>query len=255
MTLRKARPYLIRAASLSLLLLIWWTVSLFFPPTFVPGPGLVFKRVIGIIWSGEFFFHMYQTLFRVVIGFLLAYWAALILGMVMGTSRTAEQFFDIEVLVGLTIPGMAWAVIAILLFGTKDLAPIFAIFVVVLPLLTVNVWEGTKALDMELVEMAKSFKAGRSMIVGHVVMPQLMPYLFAAARFGFAMSWKVVVVAEIFGLSNGVGYMINYSFGIFSMEDVLAWTIAFTLVMLFLEYGVIQPVESRVTRWRAAVRL
>lgn len=255
MTWSKARPYLIRVASLSLLLLVWWTVSLFFPATFVPGPGLVFKRVAGIFWSGEFFLHMYYTLFRVVSGFLLAYSLALILGMTMGASRTAEQFFDMEVLVGLTIPGMAWAVIAILLFGTKDLAPIFAIFVVVLPLLTVNVWEGTKALDVELVEMAKSFRAGRSMIVGHVVMPQLMPYLFAAARFGFAMSWKVVVVAEIFGLSNGVGYMINYSFSIFSMEDVLAWTIAFTLVMLFLEYGVIQPVESRVTRWRAAVRL
>ncbi len=255
MTLPRARPYLIRIVSLSLLLLVWWAVSLFFPPTFIPGPVLVFKGVMGIIWSGEFFLHMYRTLFRVITGFLLAYILALVLGMVMGLSRTAEQFFDMEVLVGLTIPGLAWAVIAILLFGTKDLAPIFAIFVVVLPLLTVNIWEGTKALDMELVEMAQSFKAKRGMIVGDVFLPQLTPYLFAAARFGFAMSWKVVVVAEIFGLSNGVGYMINYSFGVFSMEGVLAWTIAFTLVMLFLEYGVIQPVESRVTRWRAVVRL
>src|SRR3990172_9396760 len=126
---------------------------------------------------------MYYTLFRVVSGFLLAYRLALILGMTMGASRTAEQFFDMEVLVGLTIPGLAWAVIAILLFGTKDLAPIFAIFVVVLPLLTVNVWEGTKALDMELVEMAKSFKARRGMIVGGGFLPPLMPYLFAAGRF------------------------------------------------------------------------
>jgi len=91
------------------------------------------------------------------------------------------------------------------------------------------------------------------MMIRDVVIPQLVPYLLAATRFGLSLAWKVTVIAELLGLSNGIGYMIHYSFGVFSMVDVFAWTIAFTLVMVAFEYGLLKPLETRVTSWRRAV--
>ena len=64
-----------------------------------------------------------------------------------------------------------------------------------------------------------------------------------------------MVLSEMFGLSSGVGYMINRSFNSYSMEDVLAWTIGFTIVMFAVEYGIILPIERRLVRWRPVVAL
>jgi NitT/TauT family transport system permease protein len=185
----------------------------------------------------------------------LAFVVSIGVGIFMGVNRTAERFFEPNIVVGLTVPSLAWSVIALMWFGISELAPVFTIFVVLQPLITVNIWQGTKALDHEVIEMARAFRAGRAMVIRDVVIPQLVPYLLAATRFGLSLAWKVVVIAELLGLSNGIGYMIHYSFGIFSMLDVFAWTISFTLVMLAVEYGLLKPLEARVAGWRRAVVL
>jgi NitT/TauT family transport system permease protein len=249
------RPLLVRLASLAAMLLAWQAIAWFFPASVLPGPVPVLAKVREIVASGKFAFHMSQTLLRVGAGFLLAFLASLALGILMGASRTAEQFFEGAIVVGLTIPSLAWAVIALIWFGIGERAPIFTIFIILLPLMTVNFVQGTKALDQELIEMAHAFRAGRAMVIRDVVIPQLVPYLLAATRFGLSLAWKVTVIAEMLGLSSGIGFMIHYSFGIFSIADVFAWTIAFTLVMLALEYGVLKPLERRLTGWRQAVAL
>lgn len=237
------------------MLVVWHAIASFFPPTLLPGPIPVIERVWQIILSGTFTIHMGATLLRVAAGFFFAFFASIGLGIFMGVNRTAERFFESQIVVALTIPSLAWSVIALMWFGISEVAPIFTIFIVLLPLITVNIVQGTKALDHEMIEMAKAFRAGRAMVILEVVIPQLVPYLLAATRFGLSLAWKVAVIAELLGLSNGIGYMIHYSFGIFSILDVFAWTMAFTLVMLALEYGLLKPLEARVTGWRRAVAL
>ena len=253
--MKALRSNLIRLFSLFCILVVWAIISSFFDATIMPGPSIVFREVYTIFASGEFLFHMWATIRRVVLGFSWAFVFSVIIGLMMGLNRGFERFFEVEVLVGLTIPGMAWAMIAIMWFGIHDMAAVFAIFIIVLPMITVNMWEGTKAIDKELIEMGQAFKAKRITIVQHIILPQLVPYLFAGTRFGFAIAWKVVVVSEIFGLSNGVGYKINESFTLFSIEGVLAWTISFTIIMIILEFGLLKLLENRVTRWRPTVTI
>jgi NitT/TauT family transport system permease protein len=245
----------VHLASLATMLAVWQAVASFFPPSLLPGPVPVFEKVSEIVASGRFVFHMSQTLLRVAAGFLLAFLASIALGIGMGASRTAERFFESGIVVLLTIPSLAWSVIALMWFGIGERAPVFTIFIILLPLITVNVVQGTKALNQEVIEMARAFRAPRAMVIREVVVPQLVPYLLGATRFGLSLAWKVTVIAEMLGLSSGIGFMIHYSFGIFSMVDVFAWTIAFTLVMLALEFGVLKPIELRITRWRQAVAL
>ena len=248
-------PLLVYLASVAAMLIGWHAIASFFPPSLLPGPLPVFRRVGEIFASGRFAVHMGATLLRVVAGFVTAFLVSIALGIVMGTNRVAERFFEPEIVVGLTIPSLAWSVIALMWFGISEFAPIFTVFIILQPLITVNMVQGTKALDQEVIEMAKAFRAHRGMMIRDVVIPQLVPYLLASTRFGLSLAWKVVVIAELLGLSNGIGYMIHYSFGILSMVDVFAWTIAFTLVMLAIEYGLLKPLEARVTAWRRAVAL
>jgi len=74
--------------------------------------------------------------------------------------------------------------------------------------------------------------------------------MLAALRFGLALSWKTVVIAETFGATSGVGYKIIEARELLSMKGVLAWTLSFTLVMFVLEFGVLKLLEARLTAWR-----
>lgn len=242
-----------KALGILVLLGIWQVVSAFYPPTFLPGPALTLQRLAGLVATGEFVRHAGPTLLRVFLGFGLALLAGTMVGMAMGARETLESFFEPYILVGLTVPGLAWAILALMWFGVGEVAPMFAISAVVTPMLAVNMWQGTKAIDRELLEMAHAFHISRVTIVRDIVLPQLLPYLLAGSRFGLSLGWKVAVLSEMFGLTSGIGYMINRSFSLYSMRDVLAWTIGFTCLMGIFEYGLFRPVERTLLRWRPAI--
>lgn len=250
----KTRRLTVWALSVSSIVVLWSIVAAFFPPTLLPGPGVVGRRLVELMATGDFWVHLRATIQRVAVGFVLAFVVSVAAGTLMGARRLAEGIFEPWVLVGLTIPGLCWAVLAVMWFGITEVAPVVAIFVVVLPMLTLNMWQGTKSLDRDLLEMAHVFRAPWSSVMREVVLPQLLPFGLAGARLGFALGWKVVVLSEMFGLSSGVGYMINRSFAAYSMDDVLAWTVGFTAVMFAFEYAVMLPVERRLVRWRPAVQ-
>jgi NitT/TauT family transport system permease protein len=119
--------------------------------------------------------------------------------------------------------------------------------------LTLSVAHGIRAIDPELVEMAHVFHFSRSVRLRYLWIPAIMPFLFSGARMGFSLAWKVIVLVEIFGLSSGVGYQLNAEFSAQNVAGVLAWTIAFGIAMAVIEYGFLQTIERRLTRWRRAV--
>ena len=206
-----------------------------------------------IIRSGAFFEHLVDTLGRVAVGFALAYGVSVPLGIAMGWDHRFEYFFDIPVLIGISVPGLAVAIIAIIWFGLSEVAAYSSVFILATPLIVFNFWQGTKAIDTDLIRMAESFEVTRLMIIRHIVLPSLLPYLLAAARFGLAISWKIVVIVELLGLTSGVGFEINRQFQLYSITGVFAWTLSFTLVMMVIEFGLLKTIEKRVTRWRGDV--
>lgn len=246
----------IKLLSLVVLFVVWWLAALWVgDQMFLPDPWSVMERLGGLLLHEQFVMHAANTVRRVLIGFVVALAIGCAVGIAMGVQRHLESFFEMYVLVGLTIPGLAWAVLALMWFGISEVAPVFAIVAVVTPMLAVNMWEGTKAIDKQLLDMARAFQIRRARIIASVIVPQLVPYILAASRFGFGLGWKVVVLSEIFGLSNGIGYMINRSFSKFSMLDVLAWTFGFTLIMYVFEFALLRPVERRLLRWRPKFQL
>lgn len=243
----------LRVASVIALVFIWWLLSLFFPPSLVPKPWDTFVEVGAIVTTGNFFTEMGATLRRVLVGFGLAMIVSIPLGIVMGTLRSLESFFEPPVILGLTVPGLIWAVLAIMFFGLIETSAYAAVAVTIAPMLAISIWQGTKSIDKDLIDMSKVFHASAWSKVVDVILPQLISHILAAIRYGLGLAWKVVVVVEMFGFSNGVGYQVVRGFNVFSMKAVLAWTITFLVVMIVIEFGLIGWLERSVTRWRPRV--
>jgi NitT/TauT family transport system permease protein len=230
----------------------WWVLHRAFPGL-LPSPLATFTEAVDLVSGGTFFFQMLQSLRRVFVGFAIAMLFSVVVGIYMGTVKVGERFFQPLVVLGLTIPGLMWSLIAVMLFGLNELAPYFAVAVTIFPMLVINIWAGVKTLDKELMDMSHVFRFSPGMKIFHVIIPQLVPNILAATRYGLGLAWKVVVVVEMFGTSNGVGYQVMKAYEVFDMRRVIAWTITFIVAMIVIEYGAISLVERQVTSWRPRV--
>jgi len=233
----------------------WWILSLFFPHYIVPSPPIIAGTLKDIILYGGLMKHVTATMMRIAIGFAASMTVGISMGVVMGARRYWESFFRDYVTVSLSIPALCWAVLATMWFGLKPASPLLATTLITFPFVALNIWEGVKAVDKELVDMARAFEVSSKSILRKIIFPSLMPFLFAAIRYGFAISWKIVTISEMFAATEGMGYMIVYSYETFSMRGVIAWTLLFTAIILFIEYAVFKPTEKYILRWRPEMKL
>ena len=118
-------------------------------------------------------------------------------------------------------------VLAYIWIGLNEVAAILAVALNKIPNVTVTIREGTRALDTSLMEMARTYRFSRGKTLRHVILPQLQPYIAATARSGLALIWKIVLVVELLGRSNGIGFQIHLFFQVFDVRAILAYTLVF----------------------------
>jgi len=242
-----------RLLSILALFMAWLLLSLVLPASIVPGPVAVFTALAENIRSGTAFYHLYKTLLRVGLGLVLTMVLGISIGTIMGLSRKGELFLDSWVLVGLTIPAIVNSIICLMWFGLNDRAAIVAIGTAAFPTVSISFWQGIKGIDMQLVSMGQAFRLNRIDIVRKIIFPQLLPQTLASMRSALGICWKICTTVELIGMSSGVGYQLNYWFGLYSTSQVFAWTLLFLLVMFAIEYLLFKPLEKRLTRWRTGV--
>jgi NitT/TauT family transport system permease protein len=233
-----------------LFLTTWWIGSLFAGARLLPDPATVFEAILAEARSGALFLHLGATLARVFLAFTLAMALGSALGLLMGRSRLADRLGDTWLLILLNLPALVVIVLAYIWAGLTEAAAIAAVAVNKLPNAAVTVREGTRALDPGLDEMARVFGMPRWKSFRHVVLPQLAPYLAAASRSGLSLVWKIVLVVELLGRPNGVGFEIGIAFQLFDVTRILAYALSFTAVVLIIETFMVQPFERHAARWR-----
>lgn len=237
--------------SIAALLLLWCVLSLLQTnPRLLPGPWVVGPLIAREAASGALFSNMAATLTRVALSFVLAMAIGLALGLFMGRNRRADRWLDPWLIVFLNLPALVTIVLAYLWIGLNETAAVLAVAANKIPTVVVMVREGARALDPRLDDMARVFRMGRVARLRHVVAPQLAPYVAAAGRSGIALIWKIVLVVEFLGRSNGVGFQIHLYFQLFDVGMVLAYALSFIAVMLLIEALIFQPWERWVTAWR-----
>jgi ABC-type nitrate/sulfonate/bicarbonate transport system permease component len=230
----------------------WWILAASARSGLLPNPEQTVVALYQRLAAPRGFYHVGVTVYRVFLGTLLGALAGIILGVATRYSKLAEAAVRSVIYPLLqAVPTICWALVFVLWFGLHDTTPILTIAVASAPFFLINVWEGMKELDANLIEMASSYTHDRRRILGKVILPMLYPYLFAATKSGFSTSWKIVVPAEIFGATSGMGYMLSIAFESYRIADVFGWTLAFAIIIIIFDYGLFNFIDRRYMRkWK-----
>ncbi len=236
-----------------LIVAAWQLVVANMATGFFPGPIRVATTMWDLVISGLFFKHLAASIVRILVGFAIAMLLGTIIGVLTGSWRFWNEFFQDLVVLGLSLPGLIYALLSVMIFGLSGIAPIVAISAATSPFVAVNIREGVKSLDKDILDMCRAYRVERWSVVRKVILPSLLPFFLAAFRVGLTVAWKVSVLTEVFGGSSGIGYMIRNSFDSFSMRGLIGWGLLFGCVMLTIEYVILLPAERRFARWRPKV--
>ncbi len=221
-------------------------------PTVLPSPVGLLAPFVQEVMSGALFEHLSATILRVIAAFCIAMTAGVCLGLVMGTYPEIDRWLDPWLVVFLNLPALVLIVLCYLWIGLTDVAAVAAVALNKIPGVAVVLREGARALDPDLRAMARVYRVRRAAFLRHFVLPQLAPYIAGAARSGLAVIWKVVLVVEFLGRSNGIGFQIHLYFQLFDVTMVLVYALSFIIFMLAVEWVLLQPAESRARAWRQA---
>jgi NitT/TauT family transport system permease protein len=240
------------AASLAALVLAWAFVAAIARSTLLPTPAAVFLFIVHDSLHGDMLFNIAMTLWRVAASFIVAMVFGGAIGLVLGRSRLFDEAFAPWVLVLLNSPALVITALCYIWLGLNEAAAIVAVALNKIPTVAVLLREGVRAFDPALDDMSRVYRFSAWKRLRHVFLPQLTPYLAGATRSGLALVWKIVLVVELLGRPNGVGYAISYYFQLFDVRAVLGYSVAFSLVMLAVEFFVLQPLDDHARRWRSA---
>jgi NitT/TauT family transport system permease protein len=230
---------------------IWSFFSVFvLEPYVLPAPWSVAKRMWELTVSGEVFTNFLASFLKTMLGWFLALVLGIPIGLLMGRFRYAKAFLHDFVYILANVPLIVYAVVALIVFGISPFGPAFVVMLEVLPGVAINVAAGVESVDRGLLAMSRSFRRSSGQAARSVVIPSVVPFLFAGGRVSFANSWKLAALAETFGGTTGVGYQLEKSFQLFSVVSLLAWMFFFVIFVIAVERFMIAPLERRVFRWR-----
>src|SRR5437870_4306498 len=194
---------MLRAVSIAFFIGAWYLGSEFAGERMLPGPLSVLSAILTEAQSGTLFMDLAVTLARVTLAFLFALAAGTAIGLLMGRVALADRLGDPWLVLLLNLPALVIIVLAYIWGGLTETAAIAAVALNKVPIATVTVREGARSLDAGLDDMAQVFRMGPWVRMRHVVLPQLAPYLAAAARSGLSLVWKIVLIVELLGRPNG----------------------------------------------------
>jgi NitT/TauT family transport system permease protein len=228
----------------------WLVLSWRYGAFVLPSPLAVLRGLVEIVRSGEVWAHTGASLARIAAGFGGAVVVALGMGLLAFLSRTARAVVH-DVLAVLNATSVfVWIVISIIWFGLSNWAPIFTTFMITLPVVASTLVEGVESVDGRLLEMGDVYRLSGRQKFAAIVVPSIVPYLVAGMKVGFGLALKVSVMAEIFGVTTGIGYVMNYSREILATQMVFVWAIVMILVMMTTDKLVFDTMSRRLTRWR-----
>ena len=231
-------------------LAVWYIAAEVAQSRVLPGPVAVLRYVVNEALYGNLLAQLGITLWRVFAAFVVAMVIGSVIGLLMGEMPAVNRVLDPWLIVFLNLPALVIIILAYVWFGLNEAAAIGAVALNKIPNVVVTLREGARALDPGLDEMARAYRLSPWSKLRNVTLPQLQPYFAAASRSGISLIWKIVLVVELLGRPNGVGFELHLNFQLFNVTAILGYTVAFVAVMLAIEYLLVQPLERRTTRWR-----
>lgn len=240
----------LRSLSMLGFIIIWQVAAILVSSELLPSPIQVIISMWEHLKSGELLRHLGITLLRVAMSFIIAMIIGVAIGMLMGSRDIWNKLLDSLIILALNIPALVTIILCYIWFGLTETAAVLAVAINKIPMVIIGIREGARAIDKGFLELGQVYKLSRKDIFFKIYLPQLYPYLFGSARNGLALIWKIVLVVELLGRSNGIGFQLGTYFQFFDITSILAYTFAFALVIFTIEALIMRPLEAKLNRWR-----
>ncbi|MBM3539018.1 MAG: ABC transporter permease subunit [Alphaproteobacteria bacterium] len=224
----------------------WWLMARRLPEFILPNPLSVARRLLDLFFTPDFLQHTLASTWRVVVSVI----AALLIG--GGLAFLADRVPVLRAVVDERIkpvlnsfPSIGWAILAAIWFPPGDFGVIFVEVAILIPFCLINIGEGLRAIDRELLEMGHSFTRKRARILWRLTLPLLIPYVLAALRIAYGIAWKIALVSELLGAPSGLGYLMLRAQTAADSPTFLATCFAIVVIFVAGEKLVIVPLERR----------
>ena len=218
----------------------WWAISNSISELVMPGPLAVGKMIVDLfsdpIFLDDIFISTIRVIFSVVISVIIGMLLALI----------SKGFPITEIIVQERIkpflnsfPSVGWAILAVIWFGSSSFSVMFVQIAILVPFCLVNLSEGLKDLDAEIIEMGRSFS--KIKIFFKITLPLLLPHVIAAVRIAYGVCWKIALVSELFGAESGIGVIMLRAQTTANATMVFASCFAIVIIFMLGEKFIINP--------------
>jgi NitT/TauT family transport system permease protein len=243
-----------RRATLSILggLALWeLAIRVFHPsPVQIVGPTSVASAFVRLAKDGTLWHDFTVSMQQFALGFLLAAAIAIPLGLLMGTSQRLFDYGDPWLTILYTTPNVALAPLFIIWLGFGNSSHVAIIAMVALFPILINTIDGVRAVEEEWSEVGAAFRANRPEIFAKIDIPGSLPYIFTGLRLALARALVGVVVADLFGASAGLGYLLVNSAQAFKTADVFVAVTVLAALGVFLT-GTLRYLQGRLMPWGA----
>jgi NitT/TauT family transport system permease protein len=238
-------------AGVLILIGLWTLVTLIgdYPAFILPGPLLVFDKLIEIVADGTLWFHTQATLVEIMGGLALGLSTATILGYILAKSPLLERLAGPYIVASQSIPAVAIAPLLVIWFGSGKLSKVLICALIVFFPVLINTIVGIRSVDPGLKTLMRSLRANRWQIFIWLEVPAAMPVLLGGLKIGVTLSVIGAVVGEFVGADHGLGYLINLSKGLFNTPLLFAALITLSLISLTL-YLIVTGLERWLLAWR-----
>lgn len=232
---------------------VWWLLAVLTgEKSLLPTPPQVVGALIKNAGNGRLFVNLGYSMFRVLVGFGIAFIMAVPLGFLMGWYAPVRGLVEPWIQFFRTIPPIALIPLVILAFGIGEQAKIFVIWVASFLTIVIAVFQGVKNVDLTLVKAARVLGANDWAIFADVVVPASFPYILVGVRLGLASAWSTLVASELIGAQHGLGYMIQEASIFFEIPTVMLGIVVIGVIGFAMDRGVLY-LERELTSWQEKV--
>ena len=236
--------------SIFLFIIIWQSVAIIANSDVFPSVVDILKSFFEHLLHKDLIYHTGITLQRVFIAFIIAMIIGVFFGIIMGLFPKIDSLLDIFLIIGLNMPALVTIIICYIWFGLTDFSAILAVIINKVPIIIVNIREGIKSMDKKYLDLAKIYEIPKKDIIRKIYLPQIYPYIMATTRLTISLVWKIVLVVELLGRSDGVGFQIALFFQDFDITSIFAYSFAFIFIVILIEKILLNPLEIKMRRWR-----
>ena len=226
--------------------IFWWFVAKDIPDFILPEPLEVLSALFQLAVNLESFQHIAISMFRVTGALIFAAIVSITLAILSRTNYIFTIIIESNILIVLnSFPSIGWAILGVIWFSISDITVIFVEIMIIIPFCLINCIQGFRQVDKEIKEMGISFSRNRILTFFKIDLPLALPFIIAGIRISYGIAWKIAIVAELFGASSGLGWLLQQAQNNADSEKVLAICLLIVLLFSAIDFLLLKPIANK----------